>query len=58
LGAAGLGKIQTGMAIYSTGTVKVSVQVFPQESVKVTVKGICVPTGQVLLMVNLKALDK
>jgi hypothetical protein len=31
---------------------------FPQESLKVTVKGSWVPTGQVLLMVNLKALDK
>jgi hypothetical protein len=38
--------------------VRVSVQVFPQESVKVTVKGIFVPAGQVSLMVNLKALAK
>jgi hypothetical protein len=30
--------------------------VFPQESVKVTVKGMSVPAGQVSLMVNLNAL--
>jgi hypothetical protein len=38
--------------------VRVSVQVFPHESVKVTIKGNCVPTGQFSLIVNLNALDK
>jgi hypothetical protein len=42
----------------TTGTVKASVQVFPQESVNVTAKGMSVPTGQAPLMVNLKALAK
>jgi hypothetical protein len=38
--------------------VSVSVQVFPQESVKVMVKGRSVPTGQLAAMVNLKAKSK
>ena len=44
--------------VATTGIVKVSIHVFPQESVKVTVKESCVPTGQSPAMVNLKALDK
>jgi hypothetical protein len=40
---------------HSTGTVRVSVHVFPHESVKVTAKGSCVPAGQLSLMANLNA---